>query len=162
MKEKSILLFIILSLLLIGCSKEKIDLTSILESDEIIIRASTFQDGKKTSVIGKKGIISDKEDIETFSNFVSEINFANISSKKAAEIYRKNEQSNSLLVIPTITDNSKEDNHPTLNFYEDGTILWIEFEEGTGKTFYKAKDKSLYKEMYSYYEKNLVNTLQIQ
>jgi hypothetical protein len=139
-------------LLLIGCSKEKIDLSSILESDEIIIQASNFKDG----------IISDKEEIERFHNFVSEISFADISSKKAAEIYRKSEESNSLLVIPTTADNSKEDNHPMLNFYEDGTVLWIEFEEGIGKPLYKAKYKPLYKEMYSYYEKNSVNTLQIQ
>ncbi len=159
---KSILLFIILSLLISGCSREKIDLTYILESDEIIIEASTFRDGKKFSDIGKKGIISNKKDIETFYNFVSEINFVKISSKKAAEIYRKNEQSNSLLVIPTITDNSKEEIYPMFNVHEDGTMIWIEFEKGIGNHLYKAKDKSLYKEVYSYYEKNLVDTLQIK
>jgi hypothetical protein len=164
MKAKSIIFFITLPLLLIGCSKEKIDMTYLLESDEIVISASTFQDGKKTTNISKKGIISDKEDKETFYNYVSGIYFTDISSNKAKEIYTKNEQSNSLLVVPTILDNSKNEIQTMLTFYEDGTVIMIEFEGGIGKRFYKpkTKDKSFYKEIYKWYEKKLVNTLKIQ
>ncbi|GAA0487818.1 hypothetical protein GCM10008986_11710 [Salinibacillus aidingensis] len=161
---KHLFFVIILSLLLTGCNQQaNFDTTYLLESDEIMITARTYQDGKRVTNIGYQGRLTTKEDIESFSNLVSGMNFTEISSNQAGKITTSN-TSDSLTVGTKTADQTKKENLTILTFYKDGTILGIEFENGTGEHFYqvKPKDKSLYRKIHKWYEKNKENTLKIQ
>ncbi|QHS23616.1 hypothetical protein GWK91_11910 [Virgibacillus sp. MSP4-1] len=165
MNIKNVLFVNILILLLTGCSPQaNFDTTYLLESDEIIITARTFQDGKRvTNIGGYQGRLTTEENIESFSNLVSGMNFKEISSNQAGKITTSN-TSDSLTVGTKTTDQTKKENLTVLTFYKDGTVLGIEFENGTGKHFYqgKPKNKSLYSKIYKWYEKNKENSLKIQ
>ncbi len=133
--------------LIVGCSKEPAEqhFEDLLDGSDITSFSINI-DGEST------GIITDREKIEEFYQFIKNVNVKRMTSEEVIELHKDEK------FIEVMVETNKAYEMYGIPMLQDGQMGVVMFKKGIGKVFYKSVQTSppdLYEDIYTYSKEKL-------